>query len=127
MPKRHTLAALPIALSILLATAAQAQAVGDWVLAPWRDTKVYYPGTVEARNGQSVTVRFDDGTSDTRTVDEVLQFDWARGSQIACRWTDGNWYDATITRMDGNGYNLQIRYDLDGVIEETNTGRCRSR
>ncbi len=127
MTKRHALAALPIALSILLATAAQAQAVGDWVLAPWRDTKVYYPGTVAARNGDSVTVRFDDGTSETRVATEVRLFDWARGSQIACRWTDGNWYEATITRMDGNGSTLQVRYDLDGVIEETTTARCRSR
>ncbi len=118
---------LTLALSAMLAPSAQAQAVGDWVLAPWRDTKMTFPGTVVARNGTSVTVQFDDGTSDVRDVTEVRLFDWQRGTAIACQWTDNNWYAATITRMDANGATLQIRYDDDGVIEETTTSRCRSR
>lgn len=125
MTSRYLLAVLPAAL--VLSAPAHAQAVGEWVLAPWQDSTMDFPGTVVARSEQSVTIQFDDGTRETRHVSEVRPFDWKRGSAISCRWTDGYWYLATVTRMDKNGYTLQVRYDEDGVIEETNTGKCRSR
>ena len=118
---------IPAALALALPAAAQAQQVGDWVLAPWQDSTMDFPGVVAARGGESVTIRFDDGTTETRHISEVRPFDWERGSRIACRWSDGEWYRATILRMDANGYNMQIRYDDDGVVENTNTGKCRSR
>jgi hypothetical protein len=122
----HAIAALALALPA--AGTAHAQAVGDWVLSPWQDSTMDFPGVIVARGGNSVTIRFDDGTTETRIIDEVRPFDWRRGSRISCRWSgDDQWYNATITRMDSNGSTLQIRYDDDGTVEETNTGRCRSR
>lgn len=114
-------------LSPMLATPAMAQQVGDWVLSPWQDSTMDFPGVVVARGGNSVTIRFDDGTTETRHASEVRPFDWQRGTRISCRWSDGEWYNARILRMEGDGYNLQIEYDDDGTIENTNTGRCRSR
>lgn len=119
---------LAAALSLSIPLTAHAQAVGDWVLAPWQDSTMDFPGVVVARGSNNVTIRFDDGTTETRLVSEVRPFDWRRGSRISCRWSgDDYWYNATITRMDANGYTLQIRFDDDGIVEETNTGRCRSR
>ena len=110
-----------------LATPAMAQQVDDWVLAPWQDSTMDFPGVVVARGGNSVTIRFDDDTTETRHVSEVRPFDWQRGTRISCRWSDGEWYNARILRMEGDGYNLQIENDDDGTVENTNTGRCRSR
>ena len=117
-----------VAAILLVSAPAYAQEVGDWVLAPWQDSEMDFPGTVVARGSNNVTIRFDDGTTETRLIGEVRPFDWQRGSRISCRWSgDDKWYLATITRMDANGYTLQIRFDDDGSLEETNTGRCRSR
>ena len=97
--------------------AAQAQQVGDWVLAPWQDSVQVFPGIVSARSGDAVTIRFDDG---------LRPFDWTTGSAVECQWTDGNWYAARILVMGNDGLTILVRYDEDGVQQRTRTGRCRS-
>ena len=106
---------------------AQAQEVGDWVLSPWRGSSVLYPGVIESRTGTLVTIRFDDGDVETRQASTVRRFDWQPGSRIACLWSDNKWYAATIRSIAADGFTMQIRYDDDGTIENTNTGRCRTR
>lgn len=115
------------ALALTIGSAASAQNVGDWVLSPWRNSTMEFPGVVAARDGNSVTIQFDDGDVETRHVSDVRPYDWRPGSRISCRWSDGNWYNATILSMGGDGYGLRIRYDADGVVENTQTGRCRTR
>lgn len=105
---------------------AQAQQVGDWVLSPWQDSTQTFPGVVVARSGNAVTIRFDDGTTETRLADDIRPYDWKRGSRIECQWKDGNWYAARILAMGDDGVTLVIRYDEDGTEERTKTGNCRS-
>ena len=126
MKKLVALAAAAATLSLVPA-AASAQAVGDWVLSQWQDSTQYFPGVIVASSGQQVTVRFDDGTTENRLVSDVRPYHWRVGSRITCRWTDGNWYDATIQMMGADGLTLNVRYDADGVQQRTNTGRCRTR
>ncbi|MCB2067491.1 MAG: hypothetical protein KDE15_12730 [Erythrobacter sp.] len=109
------------------AASASAQQVGDWVLAPWNDDPWLYPGVVGARSGVYVTVNFDDGTSQTRHVTELRDFDWREGTPVQCQWTDGYFYNATVLFMGSNGYTIRVRYDDDGVVQDTNTGHCRTR
>jgi hypothetical protein len=73
-----------------------------------------------------VTVGFDDGTRENRLASDVRPYNWRVGSQLECRWTDGNWYDATIRMMGADGMTLNVRYDADGVQQRTNTRRCRT-
>lgn len=113
--------------ALALPAQAMAQEVGDWVLSPWRGSSVYYPGVVESRSGTLVTVRFDDGDVETRQANTVLPFDWQAGSRVACLWSDNKWYNAVIRTIASDGFTMQIRYDDDGTIENTNTGRCRTR
>lgn len=115
------------AVALSLSSAALAQEVGDWVLSPWQGSYEYYPGVIESRSGSVVTVRFDDGSFETRQADSVRMFDWGAGSRVTCRWSDGRWYPARINSISSDGYNMQIRYDEDGVIENTTTGKCRTR
>jgi len=107
--------------------AAAAFKEGDWVLAPWRNSSNLFPGVVATNSGDSVTIRFDDGTTDTRKVSELRVFDWAKGTGIECQWTDGGWYAATILSLAEDGYTMHVRYDDDGVEQDTNTGKCRTR
>lgn len=108
----------------LPAAPAAAQGVGDWVLSQWRGSSQYFPGVVTARDGNTVTVRFDDNTVERRPANLVRPFDWRAGSHVECRFTDGEWYGATITRIASDGYTMSVRYD-DGDTQNTNTGRCR--
>ncbi len=126
MKKLVSLAAAAAAMSFV-PTAVSAQQVGDWVLSQWRDSTQYFPGVIIARSGPSLTIRFDDGATETRLINTVRPYNWRVGSRITCRWTDGNWYDATIEAMGSDGMTLGIRYDADGVRQRTNTGRCRTR
>ena len=123
----HIIIKTALAAFAIVSVPVAAQDVGDWVLSPWQDSTMDFPGVIVARGAESVTIRFDDGTTETRHVSEVRPFDWQRGSRISCQWSDGQWCTATILYMDGDGYNLQIRYDDDGTVENTTTGKCRSR
>lgn len=107
-----------------MAAPASAQDVGDWVLSQWHGSTQYFPGVVTARDGNTVTVRFDDGATERRPANLIRPFDWRAGSQVECRFTDGNWYGARITRIAADGYTMLVRYD-DGDTQNTNTGRCR--
>lgn len=112
---------------LLTPVPAAAQAVGDWVLSKWQGSAEYYPGVVTERSGGQVKVRFDDGDVDITFADAVRPFDWDVDSQVECRWTDGKWYAATIRWISENGSTMQVRYNDDGTVQRTNTGRCRSR
>jgi len=107
--------------------AAAAFKQGDWVLAPWQSSVNLFPGVVAGMTETEVTVRFDDGTTDTRKISEVQAFDWKAGTGIECQWTDGGWYNATILSLERDGYTMKVRYDDDGVEQDTNTGKCRTR
>ena len=106
-------------------SAALAQAPGDWVLSTWRGSTHYFPGVIQSRHGNLVNIRFDDGTVDAVRVDQIRPYDWRVGSKIECQWTDGNWYDATITAMRDDGTGITVGYE-DGVVQQTSTGRCRT-
>ena len=114
-----------VAALLLASTAAPAQRVGDWVLGQWRGGNYWFPGVVTAHRGGRVTIRYDDGTSETRSEIEVRIYDWRVGSRVTCLFTNGHWYDATITAMDPGGLLISVRYD-DGDTQITQTGRCRS-
>jgi endonuclease YncB( thermonuclease family) len=107
-----------------MAAPAAAQNTGDWVLSQWQGSSQYFPGVVTARDGNTVTVRFDDNTVERRPANLIRPFDWRAGSHVECRFTDGNWYGATITRIASDGFTMSVRYD-DGDTQNTNTGRCR--
>ncbi len=115
------------AVAFCLSSAAMAQEVGDWVLSPWQGSVEYYPGVIESRSGSVVTVRFDDGSVETRQAYSVRRFNWRAGSRVSCQWSDGRWYQARINWISSDGYNMQIRYRKDGSIENTTTGNCRTR
>jgi hypothetical protein len=122
--KKIVLAAL-LASSVGLATAASAQVAGDWVLAPWQGGEGLYPGVVQSRHGNSVNVRFDDGSVASVPAARLRTYDWRVGTNVVCKWTDGNWYAARITAMGSDEVSIDVVYE-DGVRQRTNTGRCRS-
>lgn len=118
--------ALGAAAVLTLSSVALAQEVGDWVLSPWQGSEELYPGVIESRSGSVVTVRFDDGSVETRQADSVFAFDWRAGTRVDCQWRDGKWYAARIISIASNGYNMRIRYDEDGSVENTSAGKCRT-
>ena len=101
---------------------------GDWVLGQWRGGSLWFPGVVHSVGADgSVAIAYDDGTSEIRPANQVKAYDWRVGSRIEAVWSgNGRWYDATITEADAGGSSLTVRFD-DGIVEETVTGRCRSR
>lgn len=111
---------------VLASPAASAQDVGDWVLSRWQGSSQYFPGVVVGRTGNQVKIQFDDGDVSVVSINAVRQFDWVEGSAVECRWSDGQWYAARIRWISDNGRTMQVRYDDDGTVERTDTGKCRA-
>ena len=115
------------ALAILISAPLAAQQRGDWVLAQWRGGEYWFPGVIESVSGNKVTINYDDGTRETRPLNQVKPYDWRVGSRIQCLWAGGStWYAARITHMGSDGSRITVRYDDDGIVEKTRTGACRS-
>lgn len=116
-----------LGLLVLLATAAPslAQRPGDWVLMLYKGGPYWFPGVIAQIGPRGVTVRYDDGDVETRTLQDVRPYDWRVGSRIECNWRGGGkWYAGRITRIENT--RIDMAYD-DGDRETTTTGRCRSR
>ncbi len=97
---------------------------GDAVLGHYRGGRFLFPGVVGEADSQTVTIAYADGDRETLPADRVRPFDWQAGTMVdAIRSGDGGWYAATITEI-GAGDRLTVRFD-DGVVEETERGRCR--
>lgn len=100
---------------------------GDWVLAKWQpEDPFFYPAIVTERVGDDLSLQYDDGDAGVQPVRNVRRFDWRAGTRLECRWSDGNWYRATITEMGTTRVDMDIRYD-DGDRQSTNTSQCRDR
>lgn len=99
---------------------------GDWVLARWQEDRTFYwPAIVTAREGNIVTLQYDDGDVGTQDMSNVRVFDWSAGTRVECRWQDGEiFYPGRIARMEADRYNIFVHYD-DKDEEATNTSRCR--
>ncbi len=41
--------------------------------------------------GNQVTIRYDDGTLETRPANQVRPYNWRVGSRIVCLFTNGRW------------------------------------
>ena len=121
MRTRWRLAALA-----LIVSTASAQQPGDWVLAQWQGGEYWFPGVVESRAGNKITIAYDDGTRETRPINQVRPYDWKIGSRVQCQWAGGtDWYAGRITAMSADGVTIHVAYD-DGDREETRTAACRS-
>lgn len=114
-----------LALSLASLTPAAAYSEGEWVLAQWKGGEYWFPGVVKGASGEKVTVHFDDGTAETRPVNQVRPYDWGVGTRVECNFQNqGKWYPGRIAGL--NSAKALIHYD-DGDKENTTTGRCRSR
>lgn len=89
----------------------------------------FYPGVVESRSGSKVTVAYDDGARETLSAKMVRADTWIVGSRVECDWKGaGTWYAAKIIKVNAkDGARIKVRYDVDGWLENTRTGKCRSR
>lgn len=114
------------ALLLLAGSGAMAQQQGDWVLARWKGDRFWFPGVIESRAGDKITIAFDDGTRETLPLKLVRPYDWKVGSTVQCRWKGGaEWYTGRIAAIAGDGVNIDVAYD-DGDRERTRTGACRT-
>lgn len=100
---------------------------GDWVLARWQpEDPFYYPAIVTDRQGDELSLQYDDGDTGVQPARNVRRFDWRAGTRLECRWSNGGWYPGVITQLASNRVNLDIRYD-DGDTQSTTTSECRDR
>lgn len=116
-----------LAFGLLACAGALGQSKGDWVLGKWHGGNYWFPGVVQERLGEKVTIAYDDGTTETVPLDQVRPYTWKIGTRVECRWAGGNaWYAGKITGMSADGMKIDVLYD-DGDRERIATGGCRSR
>lgn len=100
---------------------------GDRILAQWNGGRFWFPGSVHSVGDGSVAIQYDDGMSDIRPANQVKRFDWEVGSRIDAVWSgNGQWYAARITEIDESDRQVSVRFEDDGIREETTSDRCRS-
>lgn len=114
-----------LALIIAQPTATLAQNKGDWVLANYQEAGYWFPGVVSARDGDHITVQYDDGDVETLHRRLVKPYTWKVGTSVECNFKGaGDWYAGKIAKLDDP--KVTIKYD-DGDVETTTTGACRSK
>ena len=123
---RRTVLILPAACVLAIGNGtATAQTAGDWVLGNYQGAGYWFPGVVEAIQGEKIAIRYDDGDRETVGPEDIRPYDWKIGTRVECNYRNaGHWYPGTISSLAGE--RIGISYD-DGDREMTKTGRCRSR
>lgn len=123
--KRIVIATVFVA-ALFASAASVAQQRGDWVLARWQNGPYWFPGVIENRVGNDLTIAYDDGTRETVASSQVRPYDWTLGTRVQCRWKGGSeWYAGKITAISADGITIDVAYD-DGDREQTRTGACRA-
>lgn len=111
---------------VLVPASLQAQQRGDWVLGQWQGGDYWFPGVVEQRSRNSVTIVYDDGTRETVSLRQVRPYNWRVGTWVQCRWQGGrDWYAGKIVGESRDRTHIDVLYE-DGDREQLPTGACRS-
>jgi hypothetical protein len=85
---------------------------GDRVQARWKAGAEFFPGVVASRDGEVVTIDYDDGDHETTLVrlvrlerdewlPELPHDDLGAGDRVLGRWFDGFWYPGIILSITG--------------------------
>ena len=99
--------------------------VGDRVLAKWSGDVFWYPGTIQALDGDRLHVYFDDGDHEWMPSERVAENDLTAGSRVYARFQRGPvYFPGRITRREGD--RIWVDYD-DGHKEETTIAVVRVR
>ena len=110
---------------------------GSRVSCNWLGLGTYYNGTVAARMGSQLSIKYDDGDEEVtstsqcrlvsgptngRTTGSVGSF--SVGSRVSCSWqSSGVYYSGTVDLIVGS--QMRVLYD-DGDEELTSAGSCRA-
>lgn len=110
---------------VLGAGAAPAQTTGDWVLGNFKGAGYWFPGVIAKISKDKITIQYDDGDTETVSINAVRPYDWTIGTRVECNYKGaGDWYAGKISSLAGE--KIGIAYD-DGDKETTKTGMCRSK
>jgi len=97
--------------------------VGQRILAQWYPEVFFYPGVIEAIDGEEYTVQFDDGDRALVTARQIMPLDIKVGSRIFGRWQNGElYYPGRVDQQ--NGDKIHVRYE-DGDEEWTTISMVR--
>jgi hypothetical protein len=96
----------------LSASAALAQNAGDRVLGNYQNQGFWYPATVSAINGGTVSVAYDDGSTEDLPKAQVRTYNWKAGSMVECDM-GGWWTFGKVTSIDAT--TVTADFDKDGT------------
>jgi hypothetical protein len=83
--------------------------VGATVLGFWDESQAYFIATVVEQKGTDFLVVFEDGDMATLPATKIKDNTLKVGSKVTSRWTDGEYYDGTISKAVGRAF--YIKYD----------------
>ena len=84
----------------LVPSAAFAQVeTGGWVLAKYKGGNFFYTAEVVRISGNVVTVKYESGAVENLYRQQVKTYDWATGTQLQCRASDGKYYTGSIVKI----------------------------
>jgi hypothetical protein len=85
---------------------------GDRVLVRWQAGQEFFPGVIAHRDGEVVTVHYDDGDQETTLIrllrlerddwlPDATRADLGAGDRVLGCWFDGFWYPGIILSAEG--------------------------
>ena len=130
---------LMFTLGALFAPSAEASSwrAGSRVSCNWLGLGTYYNGTVAARMGNQLSIKYDDGDEEVTSTSRCRLVSgptnartsgslggFSVGSRVSCNWQQGGtYYSGTVDLIVGSQF--RVLYD-DGDEELTTASYCRS-
>lgn len=99
-------------------------AVGAKIYSAWKGGHHWYPGTISAVGSGTYSIKYDDGDKESDVpASRIMKQDAEHplsvkvGDKVLAKWSDGQWYDATVSAVEGG--KVSVTY-YDGFKQDTN-------
>ncbi|MFT7612287.1 MAG: hypothetical protein ACI9J3_001241 [Parvicellaceae bacterium] len=97
---------------------------GQRVLANWQNKGKFYSCVISKINGNKISLKYDDGYTETTSTNFLKQWNWDVGASVECNWkAKGTYYKCTIKAVTKTQF--QVLYS-DGQAEWTSGKYLRS-
>jgi len=97
---------------------------GQRALANWQGKGKFYSCTITRIAGKKVSLKYDDGYTETTSTDRLKPLDWTVGAKVECNWkAKGKYYNCSIKAVTKTKY--EVLYS-DGQTEWTSGKYLRS-
>ncbi|MCS7076602.1 MAG: hypothetical protein NZ455_07835 [Bacteroidia bacterium] len=83
-------------------------AIGEAVLAFWKDAGAYFIGTVVEQKDEQYYVVFFDGDQGWIPGSKIKKLEIKEGDKVIARWSDGKYYPGRVAKVTGGAFYIHF-------------------